>query len=480
MNEKCDVVVIGAGVSGLAASWRLQSLGADVRLIESTSSVGGVAQTEHRDGFLLEKGPFNVLVRDPGFQALLEDLAAELKVIHPGPSARRRYICRHDELHELSPNPIQFLASRLLSWRGKWRCLAGLILSARSRNEESIDAATRRRFGNEFADVITSAAIAGIYAGAPSGLSLSACLPSVSKWDRQTRSPILSVIAGMWKRLWKPSAPSRHRGLISFAGGLGELSNSIAGRLGACVLRNHVVQSIELEPFPVVHCMHEGQPTTIHASHIVLAVSAPAASRLLARTAPRASQLIQSIKSHSLVVLNMGFRAEDIDDPLDGFGFLVPQCESFDGLLGVLWADSVFPHQAPPGHRLLRVMLGGDRDPGACNLSNDELVERALRLLRKLNAVRNDPVLVDICRYRHAIPQYQLGYAELVRQIDKALSVQPRIGLIGNYLHGVSINDSVAFAIQTADRIGKTCLQGKHDEPQAVEPDATTAAIAAY
>ena len=76
-----ETIVIGAGVSGLTTAWYLKNAGVDVALLEADTAVGGCVRTEHRDGFLLEKGPFNVIVRDPAFEEVLTALSEELQVI---------------------------------------------------------------------------------------------------------------------------------------------------------------------------------------------------------------------------------------------------------------------------------------------------------------------------------------------------------------------------------------------------------------
>src|SRR5262249_44705021 len=156
----------------------------------------------------------------------------------------------------------------------------GLICSAKSSGENSVAAAARRRFGHEFADIIVSAGVAGIYAGRPSELSLSACFPRVSKWDRQIHSPMLIAVS---RHLARQKKSSERRGMISFAGGLGDLAEAIAGRLGTSVLCDHTVESVQLAPFPVIHCNFKGKARTIRASHVLLAVSAPKARRMLGK-----------------------------------------------------------------------------------------------------------------------------------------------------------------------------------------------------
>jgi phytoene dehydrogenase-like protein len=66
--ERADVIIIGVGVSGLAAALTLQNAGISCILLEATNSVGGRIKTIIKDGFTL----------DVGFQVLLENYS-ELK-----------------------------------------------------------------------------------------------------------------------------------------------------------------------------------------------------------------------------------------------------------------------------------------------------------------------------------------------------------------------------------------------------------------
>ena len=152
-------------------------------------------------------------------------------------------------------------------------------------------------------------------------------------------------------------------------------------------------------------------------------------------------------------MVNLGFKREDVKHPLDGFGFLVPQSEPDFPLLGVLWANSIFPHHAPPDHCLLRVFVGGNRTPDAAALSNDELVSRAMSGMGELLQVRGDPVLIDICRWPAAIPQYHVGHMERMDRLRAVIAGPGNLDVIGNYLEGVSLNDCVRCATNVADKI---------------------------
>jgi phytoene desaturase len=67
-------VVIGAGVSGLAAAADLVRAGADVLVLEGGEAAGGAVRSHRADGFLFEDGPTSVLDPDDGFRAFCRDL----------------------------------------------------------------------------------------------------------------------------------------------------------------------------------------------------------------------------------------------------------------------------------------------------------------------------------------------------------------------------------------------------------------------
>ena len=131
----------------------------------------------------------------------------------------------------------------------------------------------------------------------------------------------------------------------------------------------------------------------------------------------------------------------------------MPDNEPDFPLMGVLWADSAFPHHAPPDRRLLRAFVGGTRTPDAMSWSEDQLVATALASLRHLLRIRGEPTLVDVCRYPAAIPQYYLGHAEKITHLRTEVSRLPGLHLVGNYLDGVSINDCVRLAASVANKM---------------------------
>ncbi len=455
MSEQyCECVVIGGGVSGLSTAFYLHKHGCDVRLLEKEATVGGCMRTLREDGFLLEQGPFNVLVRDPAFQELLDDLAGSLEVEQANPSSKKRYLYLGGRLVALPSGPLSLLSSRFLSASGKLRLLAEPICARKPGNDDpTISDFATRHFGHEFAANVLGAFIRGVFGGDSERLSLRACFPSLAALDRDHRSLLLYGLTVPFRRIGKPKKPQRRwKGLVNFSGGLGALSNAIARRLDSAIATGCTVSRLTRggDGYCIEYNNAEG-PQLLRTGRVILATPAEQAARLIGgmdgNECSEVGRLLVSIESVPMVILNLGFRREDIGHDLEGFGFLVPPREKGISLLGVLWASSIFPSHAPRSRHLIRVFLGGT------DKSDDELVALAMEELTDLLQLRGRPVLQNVCRYAAAIPQYYRGHCDTVAAIKQRLASIPNLHLVGNYLDGVSINDCVRSGRNAAREI---------------------------
>ncbi len=456
MDTDYDVIVIGGGISGLTAAWHLKKAGVHVGLLEAAATVGGCTRTTLRDGFLLEEGPFNVIVRDPAFEALLSNLSEDVAVVSAGAAANARYIYRDGRLCKVPSNPIALATTPLLSPLARCRLLTGLLISRRAGvSEETMEQAAIRRFGRQVSDTLISAVIAGIFAGDIRKLSLNACFPSAGKVDAEARSLIGYGLRGALRSRRKNGRTKRRwRGLVSVEGGLGSLMEALAKPLGEDLRTSSPVDAVRrTQDGYEIEYRCKGEPHRCACRRLLMATPAATTAALLASLVPDAAKLIETVHSASLVVLNLGFKKEDVGHPLQGYGFLVPHDEPTFPLMGVLWADSIFPNHAPPDRRLMRVFIGGARDPGAVQRSDDELLTLALEALHDLLKLTGDPILVHVSRYDSAIPQYELGHTEKRDRILADVEKQPGLQLVGNYLNGVSLNDCVRSATNVAQEI---------------------------
>ena len=466
MQQSNDTIVIGGGISGLTAAWRLNRAGRRVLLLEASLRIGGAIQTTRRDGFLLEHGPFNVLVRSAEFRRMLHDLRDTLPIVRADREvARNRFVMSGGKLHRAPAGPGDLLFNSLLSPPATLRMLRGLLISRPRRDDrETLDMVARRRLGDRFADTLASALSVGIFGAESTDIEFSSCVPRIARIDRNARSPLLAML----RAKHDAHESEKIRGLVSFEEGLAALPRTLADELGDSVCMDSPVKSITRQNDGSwgVQCARREEPTVLTADNIVLAVGHEAAAKMLGPIDDELSGIIGSVSGSSMLVLNLGFRREQVRHPLNGYGLLAAGSERTCPYLGVLWASSVFPHHAPAGYCVMRVFRGGSRHPGCVEMSDAENVDAVMDNLRETLQITGDPALIHICRWPNAIPLYAPGHGEKIRRANE---IADRIGglyLAGNYTDGISIGSCV----ERGDRIAYQILA---QFPRAIDSNQT-------
>ncbi len=447
-----NVAIVGGGISGLVCAWTLARAGTSVALLEASNELGGCMRTSHGDGVLFEHGPFNVLARAPAFVNLLQACESDVGVVSLAEASRKRYLAKRGALHAIPMSPWGWLKSPLLSPMGRLRLLRGALVSRRApKREETIHEAATRRLGRDAAEVLVSSAVAGVFGGDSKQTSLAAAFPHVSDVDRQTRSPLMAMVRRAKQR--KRSDQTRPA-MISFKNGLQSLADWLGANLSDGVYREHLVSSIvPRDNGWHVHAKHHGREVTVEANKVVLTTPARATGLLVRELAPNASEELISLPTSTMAVVNLLYARNDVAHPLDGYGFLVPNTESQPKCLGALFADAAFPHHAPEHQCIVRVFLGGHREPDILARTDKELRAQARESVEPLLGISAQPRFAPVMRWPRAIPQYAIGHAERMATVERDVARLPGLHLVGNYLRGVSINDCVREADALARRI---------------------------
>jgi len=461
------LVVVGGGIAGLACAHRAvelareRGLALELTLLEARGRLGGTIETEHADGFLVERGPDSFLSEKPWALALCRRLGLEGRLVGTDDRFRKTFVWFRGRLHPL-PDGFQLLAptrlgplvaSSLFSWPGKLRMALDLALPRGAPGrDESLGSFVRRRLGREALERVAQPLVAGIYTADPDDLSLAATMPRFLDLERSQRS----VILGLWRAgRAAPGAASGSSGarwslFVTLAGGMGELVDAVARRLppGAVQLEQRAV-SVERRGDGWRVERAGGGP--LDADRVVVAAEAHAASRLLRYVDPPLAALLQAIRYASSATVSLGFRREDVPHPLDGFGFVVPRAEG-RALLACTFSSVKYPGRAPDGHALLRCFLGGALDAGTLEADDAELIRRAREELRLALGVAAEPVLVRVVRHPSAMPQYAIGHLETVDAIERRLAGAPGLHLAGSAYRGVGIADCVRSGESAAER----------------------------
>jgi oxygen-dependent protoporphyrinogen oxidase len=442
---KPRAVVIGAGVSGIAAALELEKAGTDVLVLEAAQLPGGVLRSYSSGGFLFDDGPTSILDTDGSPRAFCRDLAIEAEIVEARPEARERWIWHDGALRNVPSKPAELITTPLLSVLERLRFLKEPFTApAKEGVEETVTEFAERRFGKGFAAKFADVAVSGIWCGDPRRLSLDACFPEARALERAHGS-LLKGFEAKAKERRESGAPKA--GLISLAGGLGRVGTAAASRLGPRLRTGVRVVGLEVSAGGVAVAVESGGTRErVDADAVVLASPAHAAAALPGALPPAVATALGRIEHASLAIVQAGFRRESVPGLPGGFGFLAPRAGGLESL-GWLFVSQVFDGRAPEGCVALTGFFGGALAPRALSLDDRALGELALGELQRVLGLPAPPraEVLRIVRWQNAIPQYHLGHQKLVADAEAALARErPRVALAGNYLAGVSIPSSIA------------------------------------
>jgi protoporphyrinogen/coproporphyrinogen III oxidase len=453
-----DVIVVGAGLSGLVTAYRLQRAGLRVQVFEAAARPGGVIGSERKNGVLFERGPNSGLDTTPAINTLLDDLGIRDQRIDASKASSRRYVVRGGHMVALPTSPGAFIATPLFSWAAKLRLFAEpFIARATADVEESIAQFVRRRLGREFLDYAIEPFVSGIYAGDPDRLSLQAAFPRLHALEQRYGSLMRGAILGARERRRSAEKPKSSAGSFSFREGFQTLTDALAAALPSVTCGTRAT-GLRREADGTFSVSFEGAtPGERRARAVVLAVPAYAGASLVAPLAPEAARALSEIPYSPVAVVISAYRRRAVGHPLDGFGVLVPAVER-PGMLGSLFSSTMFENRAATDTAVFTTFLGGRRDPALAAAPDAELLQTVQRELSRLVGVSEPPIFNEITRWPRAIPQYTLGHLQRIATLEQAERDVPGLNFCANYRGGVSISDCVihgeAMARQVAGWLG--------------------------
>ncbi|HEY7586335.1 MAG TPA: protoporphyrinogen oxidase [Candidatus Deferrimicrobiaceae bacterium] len=460
------IVIVGAGISGLCtAHYLVKTLSAagreaEIILFEAEQVPGGKMRTIREDGFNLEWGPNGFLTNKPYSMELVKELGIENRLARSSDLARKRFIYSGGRLHRLPETPQAFFSSNLLSLRGRLRILGEPFAKGPPRGvDESLGDFARRRLGSEALEKLLDPMVTGIYAGDPDRMSLRACFPLIYDLERKYGGLVKGMISLRRERRKAGEKREMSAGpggvLMSFDAGVQTLTDVLASLLADGLHTNVAVESVrQRDGRFLLSLVEQGMRGEIDADALVLAIPAYAASTALGSLDPQISEALSSIPYSPVSVVALGYEQAALGNPLDGFGFLIPRLEK-RRVLGALWDSSVFPNRAPAGKALIRVMVGGVRNPELAALPDGDLVALTREELAATMGITAAPALARSFFHDKGIPQYLVGHGKVLDRIDGRLAAFPGLYLNSNAYRGIALNDCVLQSRLTAERIAR-------------------------
>ncbi|MCW8812550.1 MAG: protoporphyrinogen oxidase [Chlorobium sp.] len=445
MTSNKKIIVIGAGISGLTTAYLLFKEGYDVVVLEQKDNVGGSIETFTADGFLFDRGPNSGLETTPLIRQLVEDLKLEDQFVYANREGNKRYILRNGELHALPMSPPTFFKTKLFSNKAKLRLMAEPFIG-RSKDGyyQSIAEFVNRRLGKEFLDYAINPFVAGVYAGRPEELSVKSAFPKLYALEEDYGGLIIGTIRSIRNRKKSKEVSKQSAKMFSFKDGMIVLPEAIKRKLGNRVNTGVEVISVRKTSegnYGVTY--REGKQTlTLLADVVLSTVPAYKAAELFGHFDETLVKHLNEIYYPPVLVLYLIYEKKSIDQPLDGFGFLIPEKEE-KSFLGAIWSSVIFPNRSDESKAVFTLFIGGSRDAGFVDDVEQNVIDRARREFELIMKISAEPVLITKRFWPKAIPQYNLGYVEHENFFDHFEKDNKGILLGGNYRGGISIGDCI-------------------------------------
>lgn len=453
MDNSHKVVVIGAGISGLACAYQLKQRGVRALVLEAQPRAGGVISTVRRNGYLFEMGP-----QGPRFAAsvwqIVRELGLEREFVAGDPKAKR-YIVRGVRLERAPFSPGGMIATGLVGVGSKLRVLGEPFRYSRPPAEdESVADFMRRKFGDEVLDYLVDPIVSTVFLGDAERMGMASAFPALVEWERASGSLARGALRERSReRLGDGGARSAESGeklkvtdalpsLGSFGEGMATLTDAMAGSLREDVRYGVSVGSVGRAAEGAGWEIVTNTGEKIVSDDVVFAVPAFAAGALLDGAAPSVAPELKAIEYAPMTVVALAYERAQVANPLDGFGFMVPKKEGLR-TIATFWNSSLFPGRAPEGKVLITSFArGAENDASAIAGEN-----------AKLLGISGEPVECESWRAERAMPQYNVGHAARVARIRAGAGATPGLHLAGNYLSGRSIGECVDAAFRVADEI---------------------------
>lgn len=481
------IVVIGGGITGLAAAYYLQrmaeSAGISVRvtIVEAEQRLGGKISTLRTDGFVIEKGPDSFLARKRAIIDLAEELGIADELVPINPSGKKAYIAFRGKLHPMPdglmlgvPTEIMpMLRTGLLSPLGKLRAGLDFVLPARrGEADESIGDFLTRRLGREIVERIADPLLAGIYAGELDKLSLRATFPQFREAEKKHGSLIRGMRRAMRRRPAAQAgtggavndgrppgagAAARFKGapFLTFRRGLASIVEALEreltaadwrlGRRAARLLKGGAEEAGAGGRYTVV--LDDGE--RIGADAVIVTAPAYEAAPLLEPHVDTA--MLRAVRYASVANVVLAFDKASFGRDFAGSGFLIPRTEGRQ-ITACTWTSTKWLHTSPPDKVLLRCYIGRSGDEDAVSLPDDQLIRLVRRDLKELIGATAEPILTEATRLYRSMPQYPVGHVEAMGDFKRRLAAAlPGVWAAGAAFDGIGLPDCIRQAKETAE-----------------------------
>jgi len=474
------VVVVGGGITGLAAAHRLTNGSPgrstpEVTLLEASSRVGGKLRTVTVAGAVVEAGPDSFVLRKPAALDLCGELGLEEDLLVPAASGA--FVWARGGLREFPqgsafgiPSSVESIArwpglspgGRAAAALDLWR---GVPRSAREGEDEAAAALVARRFGREAAAVLVLPVLAGIHAADPERMSVAATFPELRTWELGHGSLIRGARAA--RRSASKSRVAPPPLFATLDGGLERLPVALADAIGAAAIHTSTpVARVERSGTDAPYAVIAGGRRHL-ADAVVLAAPAAAAAHALDALAPPAAAAARELRTASTATVTLVYPPGTAGALPGATGFLAPirpAGAAPDGpkvITACTWLSRKWPDDSFGDRAVVRCFVGRDGEQEELALDDAELVRAVAADVELATPLGAEPAASLVTRWPDGMPQYDVGHLDRVARIEDALSATaPGVVAAGAPYLGVGIADCVRQGIEAAEGVMEHLADG--------------------
>lgn len=451
--EQMDVLIIGAGLTGLSTAHYLRKKGVSFKVLEREERVGGAIETKKEKGFVYEQGPNTGVLGSPEIAELFEDIKDECELEVADEAAKKRYVLKDGRWVALPAGLKEGITTPLFTWKDKFRLLVEPFRKKGKNPHETLAELVKRRMGNSFLNYAVDPFILGVYSGDPHLLVPKYALPKLYNLEQDYGS----FIGGAVKKRFEEKTEREKkatRDVFSVKGGLSGLTKALYNTVGEghFVLGAKQISVFQEENGYRVAATVNGEEWDYYAKKVITTTSSPELPRMLPFVDKEALQGLSSLRYARVIEVVLGFNNWQ-GMKLDGFGGLIPHKEKRD-MLGVLFLSSFLKNRAPEKGALLTIFMGGVRRDEIVDWPDDKVKEVVASEVKDLMQLHDfNPDLFRIKRYQEAIPQYMEDSGERFKTIEHLQKQHPGLILGGNMRDGIGMADRVKQARMLAEAV---------------------------
>jgi oxygen-dependent protoporphyrinogen oxidase len=452
------VVVIGGGISGLAAAYHLRAGGAEVSVLEASEHIGGVLRVSDVAGLPVDEGAESLLNRRPEAVELAREVGLGDDIVYPaGVTAG---VWSRGRIRPLPAGTVMGVPSRPEELAGLLddaetarvrddRTMPGLPLT----HDIAIGRLVAERMGPAVAERLVEPLLGGVYAGHADELSLRATVPALAGAVEREAS-LLDAVAAVQKQASTPTDTSVFAGI---RGGVGRLPLAVATASGASIRTRTTVRAVTPAAAGARWRLETGSgpfPEFMTADAVVLAVPPAPAARLLDLVVPDAARELRQVEQASVAIVTLAMPRSAFPQVPNSSGFLVPPVEGRT-IKAVTFSSVKWPWLAELAGDLvvLRASVGRHRQVTELQRSDDEIVDLVLADLADTLGLTGPPVAARVTRWGGALPQYAVGHVERMNRARAAVANVPRLAVCGAVYEGVGIAACVGLARAAAESV---------------------------